>query len=84
MQTKKAYQLRIRYSQNGREILDTLFRTVGFFWTKQDEADARAKAQAIADEYGCGMAEVYHVQDNCVTYLSSHYGRKAEPAVSRG
>lgn len=75
--TAKLYELRIRYSQNGLEISDELFREVPFFWTKADEYDAQEYAKMLVNEYGCGMAEVYHVQNNCITYLSTHYARLA-------
>ena len=68
-------ELRVRYSQNGKQISDELFRMVPFFWTKQDEAEAKQVAQLIVDLNGCGTAEVYLLQNNCITHLSSHHAR---------
>jgi len=53
------HQIRIEYSQNGRVLSNELFRAVPFYWSKIDELDARLEARRIAQEYGCGMADVY-------------------------
>ena len=81
------YELRIQYSQNGRIISDTLFRTVSFFWSKQDEADAREAAFAIVRQNGSGSAAIYlcPTADNSIkTYLSTnmHYPSHVVPNLN--
>lgn len=57
--TPNLYELRIQYSQNGRVVSDEHFRDVLFYWTRQDEHEARVRAAQITLEHECGRAQVY-------------------------
>jgi hypothetical protein len=67
------YEMRIRYSQNGREIVDSLFRSVKFYWTKEDESAGRKACADLVNGNGCGMAQLYVSRDGANTVLHTTF-----------